>query len=109
MRVERKRFHDRSDVNPDGTFDYAYDGETIEFHHIDDVLVFRRYDDEPEHATLQSPGGWRPDVYASRAFDEAVAWMRRHTGINHVNVYDPETGVFTSLVDARAAAKRLGL
>jgi hypothetical protein len=102
-------FDERSEPNADGAYDWVYRGTHFHFATGAEELVFRCYDDEMGVATLVSPSGWKPEVYRGALFQQAVAFLHAQESVLTVYVADPESGAFSPLADASAAARRLGL
>lgn len=109
MEVRTDRFDDRSEPNSQGLNEYIYVGADLHFGADGETLTFRLYDHEPSVATLVSPGGWRPDVYASSLFRDALVYLRDRRAARSVHVYHPETGTYSPLGEAVKSARRLGL
>jgi hypothetical protein len=110
VEVRAEPFDERSEPGPSGLYEWIYVGTNFHFSEDDAApLVFRRYDDSPEVATLVSPAGWQPDVYTAALFRAATAFLREDRGIRSVHVYNPASGAFASLTDAAMGARRLGL
>ncbi len=109
MEIHREDFDEHSDPDANGLYEWRYVGTSWRFVDAGLELCFRRYADEPTVATLISPPGWRPDVFASALFQQTRAWLRAHEQIEIVQVYHPPTGTFRPLVESLAAARALGL
>jgi len=89
MNVVVEKFDDRSEQNPDGTYDYIYVGAVYTFESNDLKLRFRTYDDEPGIASLTDPIQWCPDVYDSKMFQDSTEYLRVHASVNTIHVCDP--------------------
>jgi hypothetical protein len=102
-------FDERSEPDADGAYDWVYRGMHFHFATGAEELIFRCYDEEMGVAALVSPSGWRPEVYRGALFRQAVAFLHAQESVHTVHVADPESGAFSPLADASAAARRLGL
>jgi hypothetical protein len=102
-------FDDRSEPDAHGRYEYIYVGANVRFDAGGETLSFRVYNDEPGVATLVSPPGWRPDVYAGSLFGDAVVYLRERHGVRAIHVDHPGTGTFGPFAEAAESARRLGL
>jgi hypothetical protein len=89
MNVVVEKFDDRSEQNPDGTYDYIYVGAVYSFEASDLRLRFRTYDDEPGIASLTDPIKWCPEIFDSKLFQHCTEYLRTHASVNTIHVCDP--------------------
>lgn len=111
MEILREEFDDRSEPDENGMYDFIYTGWYYTFRDGGRELMFCLYSDTPEIACLKRPIEWRPDVYASEFFEEAVEYLKEKAGIRTVEVCDPTPPGrgFVPLEDAVALARAAGL
>jgi hypothetical protein len=89
MNVVVEKFDDRSEQNPDGTYDFIYVGAVYSFELSDSRLLFRTYDDEPGIASLVDPIKWCPEIYDTKMFQDCTDYLRDHSSVHTIHVCDP--------------------
>lgn len=111
MEIIREPFEERGEPDEDGLYDYIYKGVYYTFRRDGQQLIFTLYSDEPEEACLKDPIAWRPDVYASAFFKEAVEFLSNNESIRNILVCDPTPPGrgFIPLSEAAELARATGL
>jgi hypothetical protein len=111
MEVIKEPFDDRSEPDENGMYDYIYAGAYYTFREGRQALLFALYSDTPGVASLKNPIEWRPDVYSSDLFKEALDYLARNESVGTVEVCDPTPPGrgFVPLAEAVELARSAGL
>jgi hypothetical protein len=111
VQITREAFDDRSEPDEAGMHDYIYTGFYYSFRYESHELVFAVYSDTPTVAALKGPIEWRPDVYASDLFRQAVEHLRDSESVETIEVCDPTPPGrgFIPLAEAIQLARAAGL
>ena len=111
MEVVKESFDDRSEPDENGMYDYIYAGAYYTFREGRQELLFALYSDTPGVASLKNPIEWRPDVYSSALFKEALDYLVRNESVGTVEVCDPTPPGrgFVPLAEAVELARSAGL
>lgn len=111
MEIRRDTFDDRSEPDENGMYDWIYTGACYTFRKGTQELLFVLYSDMPGVASLKNPIEWRPDIYSSQLFREALDYLARNESIRTVEVCDPTPPGrgFIPLQEAVELARSAGL